>query len=162
VAEDQDDAFGGERVLWTGQPTRSPVFDRVDVLLTLVGIYCIAGATYSLITGSRAGQSATVILSVFIILCVLIAVIGRPLLRRANLRTTCYLLTETRIVIRSTTSDRIRQAIHLRDLSPPQLTQRDDANIGTIRFKGSTLVLLEVENARLVQQLITTAQADAA
>ncbi len=160
MAEDQD-AFGGERVLWTGRPTRSPVFDRVDVLLTVVGIYCIAGATFSLITGSRAGESTTVILSALIILCVLIAVIGRSLLRRANLRTTCYLLTESRIVIRSTTSDRIRQVMRLRDLSPPQLTQRDDTSIGTIRFKGSTFVLLDVENPRLVQQLITTAQADA-
>jgi hypothetical protein len=160
VAEDQD-AFAGERVLWTGQPTRSPVFDRVGILLTVVGIYCIAGATFALISGAKSGNSTTVIFSVCIILCTLIAVIGRPLLRRANLRTTRYLLTESKIVISSTTSDRGTQVIHLRELSPPRLTQRGGASTGTIRFDGSTLALLEIENAKLVQQLITTARADA-
>lgn len=159
MTEDYD-AFGGERVLWSGQPTRSPVFDRVGVLLTLVGIYCVAGATFSIIAGAKAGSSATVILSVFIALCVLIAVIGRPLLRKANLRTTRYLLTESKIVISSTSADRTKQIVHLRELSAPRLSQRDGASTGTIRFEGSALVLLEIENARLVQQLITTAQAD--
>jgi hypothetical protein len=159
VTEDRD-AIGSERVLWTGQPTRSPIFDRVGVMLTLVGGYCIAGATYALITGIRSGNSATVILSLLIILCVLVAVIGRPLLRRATLRTTRYLLTDSKIVIGSTTSEQPRQIINLRDLSAPQLTQRDGATIGTIRFEDTAFTLLEIENARLVQQLITSAQAN--
>jgi hypothetical protein len=130
------------------------------VLLTLVGIYCIAGATFALIAGIRSGNSGTVILSVLMILFVLLAVIGRPLLRRSNLRTTRYLLTESKIVIGSTTSEEPRQVIPLRDLSAPQLTQRDGASTGTIRFQGTGFVLLEIENAQLVNQLITGAQAN--
>ena len=154
------DAIGGERVLWAGQPSRFPIFDPLGVLLTTVGVYCVAGAMFTIVAGARAGNSVTVILAGLIALCVLAVVIGRPLLRRSALRATRYLLTDSRIVIRSSTRGRADQVAHLRDLSAPILNRRDGNGIGTIRFNGSPVVLLEIENARQVQQLIATAQAD--
>jgi hypothetical protein len=159
VTEDGD-TFDGERVLWSGQPTRFPIFDRVGVLLTAVGIYCLAGGAFTIVAGARAGNSTTVILAALMTTCVLVVVIGRPLLRRSTLRHTRYLLTRSRIAICSTVTARREQVAHLRDLSQPILSQRDGATTGTIRFDGSPMVLLEIENPRQVHQLITTAQAD--
>lgn len=159
---DQADTFDGERVLWVGQPARFPIFDVVGVLLTTVGIYCIAGAVFSIVSAARDGNLITVALAALIGLCVLAVIIGRPVLRRANLRTTQYLLTESRIVVASTVAGRRVLIAYLRDLSPPALSMRDSTGIGTIRFDGSTVVLLEIENARQVHHLIITAQADAA
>jgi hypothetical protein len=160
VKADQADTFDGERVLWIGQPARFPIFDVVGVLVTAVGIYCLAGATFTIVSGARGGDATTVVLAALIALCVLCVMVGRPLLRRANLRTTQYLLTESRIVICSTTTDRRTLIVYLRDLAPPRLSLRDGTSIGTIRFDGSPVVLLEVENARQVHQLIASAQAD--
>jgi hypothetical protein len=158
VTADQKDTFDGERVIWTGQPARFPIFDVVGVLLTGVGIYCVAGAVFSIVTGIRDGNTTTVVLASLIGACVIVVVVARPLLRRASLRTTRYLLTESRIVVGSTVADRRKLVAHLRDLAPPVLTMRNGTSIGTIRFDGSTVVLLEVENARQVHQLITSAQ----
>lgn len=155
------DTFGGERVLWVGQPTRIPVFDAVGVVLTAVGVYCVAGATFAIVSGTRDGHATTVILAVLVIACVLAIVVGRPLLRRASLRGTEYLLTETRIVICSAKDHQRVLAAHLVDLSPPRLAMRDGARTGTIRFDSTTIVLLEIENPRQVQQLIATTQAEA-
>jgi hypothetical protein len=161
VKTDKADTFDGERVLWIGQPARFPIFDVVGVLVTAVGIYCVVGATFSIVAGVRDGNATTVVLAAFIALCVLCVVVGWPLLRRANLRSTQYLLTESRIVVCSTTTRRRTLIAHLRDLPPPTLSIRDGTSIGTIRFDGSTVVLLEVENARQVHQLITSTRADA-
>jgi hypothetical protein len=161
VKADQAETFDGERVLWIGQPARFPVFDVVGVLLTTVGIYCIAGAVFSIVAGIRNDNPITVVLAALIALCVLAVIVGRPLLRRASLRTTRYLLTESRIVVASTVADRRVLVSHLRDLSPPMLSLRSGTGIGTIRFDGSTVVLLEIDNAQQVHLLIITAQADA-
>lgn len=160
MTEDQQaDTFDGERVLWAGRPARFPIFDVVGILLTGVGIYCVAGAAFSIITGIRDGHPATVVLAAIIGTCVIVVVITRPLVRRANLRCTRYLLTESRIVVGSALPNRRRVVTNLRDLTPPELTLRSDTDIGTIRFDGSTVVLLDVENARHVHQMITSAQA---
>jgi membrane protein implicated in regulation of membrane protease activity len=160
VKADQTETFDGERVLWSGQPVRFPVFDVVGVLLTTVGIYCIAGAVFSIVAGIRDDNPITVVLAALIALCVLAVIIGRPLLRRSNLRTTRYVLTGSRIVVATTVAGRRVLVAHLRDLSPPMLSMRAGTGIGTIRFDGSTVVLLEIENARQVHHLIITAQAD--
>jgi membrane protein implicated in regulation of membrane protease activity len=160
VKADQTETFDGERVLWIGQPARFPVFDVVGVLLTTVGIYCIAGAAFSIVAGVRDDNPITVVLATLIALCVLAVIIGRPLLRRAGLRTTQYLLTESRIVVASTVAGRRVLVAHLRDLPPPMLTARDSTDIGTIRFDGSNVTLLEIANARQVHHLIVTAQVD--
>lgn len=159
MTTDQADTFDGERVLWAGQPARYPIFDVVGVLLTGVGIYCVGGAVFSIVTGIRDGHTTTVVLASLIGASVIVVVIARPLLRRSTLRTTRYLLTASRIVVGSALPDRRRIVANLRDLAPPELTLHNGTTIGTIRFDGSTVVLLEVENARLVHQLITSAQA---
>jgi hypothetical protein len=157
VVQEQDAAFRDERVLWTGRPTRYPVFDRVGVLLTVVGGYCLAGAAFSIVAGARSRNSVVIILGAVIALSVLIVVIGRILLRRVTLRATSYRLTESQLV---SSTQRGREVVNLRDLPPPTMHERDGTNTGTIRFEGSTLVLLEIDNVRQVHQLITTARAD--
>lgn len=154
------DTFDGERVLWVGRPVRWPIFDVIGVLLTAVGIYSIAGAVYAVVSGARDGNAMTITLAVLLGVCVLAVVIGRPVLRRASLRTTEYVLTESRIVVRSTNPRDRQVAARLRELGRPTLSMRDSDNTGTIRFDGSTVVLLEIENPRQVQQLIISAQAD--
>src|SRR5262249_52185974 len=124
-------------------------------------IYSIVGAAFAIVSGAKDHHTMTVILAVLVVLCVLTVVIGRPLLRRAGLRSTEYLLTESRIVIRSNGSSGRRQIVRLRDLEPPTLSMRDGARTGSIRFDDSAIVLLEIENARQVHQLITSTQADA-
>ncbi|MGH8881868.1 MAG: hypothetical protein ACRD0P_31725, partial [Stackebrandtia sp.] len=159
MTADQAETFDGERVLWVGQPARFPVFDVVGILLTAVGIYCFAGAVFTIIAGARDDDMTTVVLAVIIAACVVVVVIGRPLLRRSTLRTTRYLLTESRIVVASTDPHRRKVIASLHELSPPTLSLRDGSTVGTIRFDGSTVVLLEVANARQVHQLITSIQA---
>jgi len=144
-----------------GRPTRIPVFDLVGVLLTAVGAYCVAGATFAIVSGMRESNATTVILAVLVMVCVLAVMIGRPLLRRANLRGTEYLLTESRIIICRAKDHHRELAAYLVDLAPPRLSMRDGARTGTIRFSGSTIVLLEIENARQVHQLIASTQAEA-
>jgi len=161
VTANQADTFDGERVLWIGQPARIPIFDVVGVLVTAVGIYAIGGAVFTIIAGVRDDHPLTVILASVIAICVLVVLVGRPLLRRASLRTTRYLLTESRIVVGSTVPQRRKLVANLRELPMPMLSLRDGTNVGTIRFDGSSIVLLEVENARQVHQLITSTQADA-
>lgn len=158
---DQPDTFDGERVLWAGQPVRFPIFDVVGVLVTGVGIYCLAGAVFSVVSGMRKGNTITVVLATMIGVCVLVVMIGRPVLRRASLRTTRYLLTESRIVVCSSVANRRILVAHLRNLSQPLLTIHNDSSVGTIKFDGSAVVLLEVENARQVHQLIIAVQANA-
>jgi hypothetical protein len=157
VVHEQDAAFRDERVLWTGRPTRYPVFDRVGVLLTVVGGYCLVGAAFSIVAGIRSSNSLVIILAALIALCVLIVVIGRILLRRTTLRSTSYRLTESQLV---SSTQRGHEVANLRDLAPPTIHERDGSNTGTIRFEGSTIVLLEIDNVRLVHQLIKTARAD--
>jgi hypothetical protein len=157
---DHADTYDGERVLWTGRPARFPVFDFVGILLTAVGIYCVAGAVFSIVSGVRNNNVRTVILASLIAVCVLAVVILRPVLRRATLRATRYLLTDSRIIVSSTDSGRRATVAHLRDLTPPILSIRDGSSIGTIKFEGSIVILLEIEHARQVHQLISAAQAN--
>jgi hypothetical protein len=153
---DHADLYDGERVLWTGHPARFPVFDFVGILITAVGIYCVVGAYFTIVSGLRHGNTAQVILASLIALCALAVIIGRPILRRATLRTTRYLLTESRIIIGSTIEGRRATIVHLRDLTEPTLSIRDGASIGTIRFESSTVMLIEVEHARHVHHLLTS------
>ena len=161
MTADQLDTFDGERVLWVGRPTRFPVFDVVGILLTAVGIYSIVGAAFAIASGIKDHHTMTVILAVLVVLCVLAVVIGRPLFRRSSLRSTQYVLTESRIVICSKGFGGRKQIVRLRDLDSPTLSMREGARTGTIRFDDSAVVLLEIENARQVHQLIASTQADA-
>lgn len=161
MTADQPDTFDGERVLWVGRPTRFPVFDVVGILLTAVGIYSSVGAAFAIVAGIKDHHTMNVILAVLVVLCVLTVVIGRPLLRRVTLRSTEYVLTPSRIVICPNGTSGRKQIVRLSDLNPPTLSMSDGASTGTIRFDDSAVVLLEIDNARQVHQLITTTQADA-
>lgn len=107
-------------------------------------------------------------------------VVGRLIVRYMSLRGSRYQSTDRRVIVNSTVLGRRRvQSAYLKDLPPPMVAGRDGP-VATIKFGDSTLlgdvmaasalgssssraaappVLVEVDGARQVRDIIAAAQA---
>lgn len=184
MTHDLGDLYPNERVLWTGSPTRFPIFNRADLLLVPFSILWFGLLTFMM--ANAAGSDVPGPIQPFLIFGGLFVVIGlylvfgRFILRRLSLRNTHYVVTDRRVIANWTVLGRRRQqTAYLKDLPPPIITGRD-LSVGTIKFGDSSFmdelmaeakfvpgsrppavrpVLVEVAGARQVRDLIATAQA---
>ncbi|WP_158847010.1 hypothetical protein [Saccharothrix deserti] len=179
----QVDLHPGEHVLWAGAPTRFPVFNRADLLMVPFSLAWSGFTIFWLAAVTRSGGSDFFLaFGWFFVLMGLHLVFGRLLVRWLALRSSTYTITNRRVVV--TTSGlrgRKERSAYLRDLPPPVLS-RGDVPVDTISFGGHGVLdelraeqsmfsligsrspgpylplLVEIDNARHVRDVLATAQ----
>lgn len=180
MASELADLYPGERLLWTGMPTRYPVLSRTDrVILPLSAfavIMFVSNAIVPMIRDDRAGNVVMVPFLVVFGLMVTHLLAGRFVVRRRELRTTTYTVTDQRVIVvsRPLLGRRVNSA-YLRALLPP-LVVSESGSVGTIKFGQATLFqelmregnrtrrmefvpeLIEIDNVWQVRDTIARAQ----
>lgn len=173
--------MSGERVLWSGEPQRHPVFENADLAAVPLSLLSLGFVVAWALTAIHAG--APFLMQLFAIplgLYALYLVFGRFIVQSMRLRSTRYVVTDRRVVEIGRMPRRWRRELYLRDLSPPIAKVKDGDSVGSVAF-GSfpsmaeslaamgfqmnrrkaplPLVLREIEQAGYVRDIIASAQA---
>ncbi|MBO3750357.1 hypothetical protein J5X84_30110 [Streptosporangiaceae bacterium NEAU-GS5] len=173
--------YPSEQILWTGQPTRYPVFDAGDVFLVPFTLIWCGFAIFweSSVIAGGAG-SLFVVWGIPFVLVGLYMAVGRLVVRRLNLRSAHYYLTDQRVVITTGFPTKRTLSEWVAHLPPPVLKTRPDGS-GSIAFgsfptsnffrtgmgnrgwgtflrQDHELVLRDVPNAMGVCEMIVQAQ----
>src|SRR5438045_244159 len=144
----------GERLLWSGTPARHPVFDSADFAAVPVSLAWCGFAVFW--ESGVMSSGAPVFMQIWGIPFVLVGlylVVGRLVVRRLQMRSTTYAVTDRR-VIETVRRPRLRVTeAYLRDLPPPVTKIRDDGTVGSIAFGSfpglaETLADMGVKNLR--------------
>lgn len=164
-----------ETVLWRGRPDRYPVFDRSDLIAMPFGVLfaCAFGYFFAL-PGLRSGSKFGIFLTVVFGSVLLYNLVGRLVVRQVTLRSSEYVVTDQRVVVRSKPFGRVReQAVHLTHVEPPVLAESADGT-GAITFgdsvlsgaprgsrptPGKMIELEQIEDAQRVRDVIAAAHA---
>lgn len=161
--------LSGERLLWSGSPKRRRFFEADELLLLPVLVVWIAFAFISIRENSLAGEFPIFFVPFALIFC--FAALGRPLLRYLNLGRTTYLVTDQRVVARTSFLDAKERSEYLTELSPPVVRPAADGT-GTITFgelsffglimarsrarPNPPMLLVGIEDPKRVRDLIAT------
>ncbi|TCO55102.1 hypothetical protein [Actinocrispum wychmicini] len=176
------DLYEGERVLWTGSPSRYPIFNRGDIFLVPFSIVWCGFAIFWETTAARTGAPPFFLLfGGFFVLAGLYLVVGRLIARYLFLLGSDYLVTDRRVTVSTIVLGRRRvRSVYLKDLPPPMISA-ERGPVGTIKFGDSTFVseiiaarregflgrrtvapwptLVQVHSAREVRDIIAAIQA---
>ncbi|MFC0115359.1 hypothetical protein [Kibdelosporangium aridum] len=179
MSQGQADLFSGERVLWTGAPTRYPVFTRADVFMVPFSVLWCGFAIFWTVNAASTAPPFALFGMIFVVIG-LYMVFGRLITRWLRLRGTTYTVTDRRVVVRSALFGRQQERSAYLDALPPPVLAGTDTT-GTITFGTTSLMdefrasqgfmpggldsrpfipaLVAVSNARNVRDIIATAQA---
>lgn len=154
----------GERLLWEGAPRRVPLVEVSD-LAAVPGVLFLGFLLYPS-TRDPVSRIVYVVPVVIVLLW-----IGRGIKRHLKTRTSSFVVTDRRVVVRRKGADVVSH--YLSDLGPPRLTEHADGT-GTISFgdgmspgflsgpgnrdADSSLPRLAGTEARRVRDLIATAR----
>ncbi len=182
MASELTELYPGERVLWSGAPTRYPLLSKADayflpmsILWTVLGLFFMV---VPMLRGDRPRGFFPLPLVLLFGLIVAYLLVGRYVLRRRELRSTTYTVTDRRVIVssRSLFGLRVRSA-YLGSLPPPLLVA-ESGTVGTIKFGELTFLqeiarehqrmggrrtefvpeLIQIEHARQVRDTIALAQ----
>jgi hypothetical protein len=151
-----------ERVLWTGEPQRIPLFEPVDRLAIPLQAAVVAFAVVFAVL--KAGTLSATILWVCAAVGVLVLPV-RMIARRVTARGSRYTVTDRRLIVRTRKGQEFTS--DLRDLRPPVVHPHRDGT-GTIVFRsersdsaqtGPRLTLWGILDAERVREIIVGAQA---
>lgn len=137
------DLAPSERVLWTGSPVRHPVFDATDRFMIPVAILGVAFMIFWLsgVIGAHAPGFFLVVGSIGLAWAVFL-LLGRPVVRWLELRSTVYTVTDQRVLIESKVLGVPRsRGRYLRQLSPPTVVSRG-GGLGDVRFDEPSMLEL--------------------
>jgi hypothetical protein len=132
----QDDLHlsAGERVLWTGEPQRTPLFDRTDWAIVPLSVAWLA---FIVVWEAAVVATGPVFLRVWgglFLAFGLYFTVGRLFVRQLQRRTTTYTVTDRRIVAQQRRPWRRRTEVYLRMLQPPVLRESATGDTGSIAF----------------------------
>jgi hypothetical protein len=135
------DLSPSERVLWTGSPVRHPVFDSSDRLVVPGALVGVVFLVFWVSTATAAGAPFFFVGFGYLGLAwVVFLLIGRPVLRWLELRTTVYTVTDQRVLIEAKVLGVARnRSRYLRQLSPPMVVARA-GGVGDVRFDNETFL----------------------
>ena len=168
----------GEKLLWSGSPTRHPIFDVADlVLVPLSVIWC----SFVVVWEASAIHSRVifaVLWGIPFFLYGIYLLVGRLVVRFMRLRSTRYAVTDRRVIEISDSPLKRRAEAYVRDLPPPVLKTKEGA-VGSVAFgsfptladgladaplsgwrrgKPRPIVLREISQPHYVRDAIATAQ----
>ncbi|WP_326999967.1 hypothetical protein OHA72_33150 [Dactylosporangium sp. NBC_01737] len=125
----------GERVLWTGEPQRVPLFERTDwaiVPLSLVWFAFVLVWEGAAVLGG--GPVFMQIWGGLFVAFGLYFTVGRLFVRQLQRRSTTYTVTDRRIVAQRRRPWRRRTEVYLRMLQPPVVREDATGDTGSIAF----------------------------
>jgi len=170
-----------ETVLWEGRPAAFPFFHRSDLIMIPSYLAFAGFFAYFLVIRQNTppGTFGTIIIVLFS-LAILYNVVGLPVLRWLRLRGSEYVVTDRRVVVRTTVLGREKEhGVWISQLEPPVLRESADGT-GSITFGDSGLLdgvsgmgswnkrdqqppeFVRIADARTVRDLIAEARAKAA
>jgi hypothetical protein len=178
--QDDERLIPGERLLWSGQPQRLPIFERGDLFAVPYSLFVCAFLAFWFATAVRFDGSALLVIpGVPLAGYALYLLFGRLIVRRIRLGSTRYTVTDRRLIERSARPSAAVRMAYLRDLAPPIVRVNDGETIGTVAFgqfpgiaetyvelnpnllwrgRPKPFVLKEIEQASYVCDLIARAQ----
>jgi hypothetical protein len=178
--QDEVALIPGERLLWSGEPQRRPLFERGDLFAVPYALFACAFLVLWVSMGVKFGAAGFVLIfGIPAAVYDLYLLFGRLIVRAIRLGSTRYTITDRRLVERSTRPSAKVRVAYLRDLAPPIVRAKDGETIGSVafgqfpgiadtyrelqpsvrrRYRPKPFVLREIEQARYVSDLIARAQ----
>jgi hypothetical protein len=170
--------YPSEHVLWTGAPTRIPMFEPIDLVLIPFMTLWTGLAAFDFKNAMAHRSSGGFLAGIFVAVGMYMLV-GRLIVRFVALRSSQYTVTDRRLIVNLRVFGRPREFTeYLRNLKPPTLREHRDG-LGTIRFGdwsmqdiprdamrsqlsqvGDPFVLHGVQHAQYVRDIIATAQSE--
>ncbi|MFD9737291.1 hypothetical protein [Umezawaea sp. NPDC059074] len=169
-----------ETVLWEGRPAAFPFFHRSDVVTipSLLAVAAFFAYFFVIRQNTPPGTFGTIIIVLFG-LAILYNIVGLTVMRWLRLRGSEYVVTDRRVVVRTTVLGREKEhGVWISQLEPPVLRESSDGT-GSITFGDSGLLdgmsgmggwnrreqppeFVRIADARTVRDLIAEARAKAA
>ncbi|MET7426913.1 hypothetical protein [Dactylosporangium sp. NPDC005555] len=124
----------GERVLWTGEPQRHPLFEREDLILVPMSILWTVAVGLAFSNMLDGMPPVVYLFLAFFVGYACYFTVGRLILRTVRRRSTTYTLTDRRIVEQVRRPFARRREVYLSTLQPPVVRADKHGGTGSIAF----------------------------